>query len=166
MDSTYTGHEVSDIKRTSSSSVQTGIYDVETTHAHDASRRAAPVMCALRMRVGHVEQTPAKCQSSRTTTNVKSEHNLYMACEDSQQRAFYFCTFSCSRLALLASLYIDFVAFSFSCQLYYLCLSQCCQPSAAFSTRLCKTRTLRRTNRVVLYPSSIVKKRRSSVLHR
>ena len=29
-----------------------------TTHAHDALCRAVPVrMCALRMRVGHVEQT-------------------------------------------------------------------------------------------------------------
>ena len=44
--------------------------------------------------------------SSRTTTvelNMKIEHNLYLACEDSPQRAFFFCTFSCSCLALLAS---------------------------------------------------------------
>ena len=44
--------------------------------------------------------------SSRTTTvesNMKIKHNLYLACEDSPQRAFFFCTFSCSRLALLAS---------------------------------------------------------------
>ena len=45
-------------------------------------------------------------QSSRTTTvesSIKSEHNLYLACEDSPQRAFLFCTLSCSLLALLAS---------------------------------------------------------------
>ena len=45
-------------------------------------------------------------QSSRTTTvesNMKSEHNLYLACEDSPPRAFFFCTFSCSCLVLLAS---------------------------------------------------------------
>ena len=36
-------------------------------------------------------------------SNIKSEHNLYLACEDSQQCAFFFCTFSCSLLALLAS---------------------------------------------------------------
>ena len=44
--------------------------------------------------------------SSRTTkveSNMKSEHNLYLACEDSPQRTFFFCTFSCSRLALLPS---------------------------------------------------------------
>ena len=77
-----------------------------TMHAHDASRRAAPVrMCAMRMRVGHVEQMSEISKSSRTTTvkpNMKSEHNLYLACED--LRVFFFCTFSCSsRLALLAS---------------------------------------------------------------
>ena len=36
-------------------------------------------------------------------SNMKSEHNLYLTCEDSPQRAFFFCTFSCSRIALLAS---------------------------------------------------------------
>ena len=56
---------------------------------------AAPCVCA------HA----GRPWSSRTTTvelNMKSEHNLYLACEDSPQRAFFFCTFSCSRLALLA----------------------------------------------------------------
>ena len=36
-------------------------------------------------------------------SSIKSEHNLYLACEDSPQRAFFFGTFSCSLLALLAS---------------------------------------------------------------
>ena len=36
-------------------------------------------------------------------SNMKSEHNLLLACEDSPQRAFFFCTFSGSLLALLAS---------------------------------------------------------------
>ena len=36
-------------------------------------------------------------------SNMKSEHNLYLACEDSPQHAFFFCTFSCFCLALLAS---------------------------------------------------------------
>ena len=45
-------------------------------------------------------------QSSRKTTvesSMKSEHNLYLACEDSSQRAFFFWTSSCSLLGLLAS---------------------------------------------------------------
>ena len=33
----------------------------------------------------------------------ESQHNLYLACEDSSQRAFFFCTFSRSLLAFLAS---------------------------------------------------------------
>ena len=83
----------------------TEYFITRTTQAHDVSRHAAQVrMCALRMRVGHVEQMSEISQSPRTTTvesNTKSEHNLYLACEDSPQRAFFFCTFSCSRLALL-----------------------------------------------------------------
>ena len=35
---------------------------------------------------------------------MKSEHNLYLACEDSPQRTFFFCTLSCYFLALLASI--------------------------------------------------------------
>ena len=57
------------------------------------SRCNVPVhMSALRMWVGHVEQMSQISQSSRTTTvesNMKSEHNLYLACEDSPQRAFF-----------------------------------------------------------------------------
>ena len=64
-------------------------------HAHDVSS-CAVCMCALRMRVGHGAQE--RLRLNRTW----SEHNLYLACEDSPQRAFFFCTFSCSRLALLA----------------------------------------------------------------
>ena len=54
--------------------------------------RAAPHMCAMRMWVGHVEQMSEISHSSRTTTvesNMKSEHNLYLACEDSPQRASF-----------------------------------------------------------------------------
>ena len=58
------------------------------------------------MRIGHVELRSEISRSSRTTTvklSMKSGHNLYLACEDSPQCAFFFCTLSCSRLALLAS---------------------------------------------------------------
>ena len=53
-----------------------------------------------------------------------SEHNLYLACEDSPQHACFFCTFCCSLLALLASTVHWLRCFS---------LSQCRQQSAAFS---------------------------------
>ena len=69
-----------------------------TTHAHVAPRRASAYV-----RIAHA----GRPWSSRTTTvesNMKSEHtDLYLACENSPQGAFFFCTFSCSRLALLAS---------------------------------------------------------------
>ena len=74
-------------------------YFTRTMHAHDASRRTVPV------RIAHAGR-PEISQSSRTTTvesSIKSEHNLYVACEDSPQHAFFFCTFSCSLPALLAS---------------------------------------------------------------
>ena len=79
-------------------------------------------------------------QSSRKTTvesNIKSEHNLHLACEDSP--AFF---------------YLHFLWFS-SCPLSFYCtltsfLSQCHQPSTVYSTRLCKTRTLRGTSRIIL----------------
>ena len=106
-----------------------------TTHAHDASRCTTPV------RIAHA----GRPWSSRTTTvesNIKSEHNIYLACEDSPQPAFFFCTFSCSRLALFNSFYCTLTSL--------LSLSQCRKLSAAFSTRLRKMRTLQRTNRVVL----------------
>ena len=110
-------------------------------HAHDASRRTVPVRIALAGRPCKMSEIS---RSSRTTTvesSIKSEHNLYLACEDSPQRALFF---------------LHFLLFS-SCPLsfYYTLtllhsLSQCCQPSAAFSTRLHTTHTLRRTSRVVL----------------
>ena len=69
-----------------------------TTHAHVAPRRASAYV-----RIAHA----GRPWSSRTTTvesNMKSEHtDLYLACENSPQGAFFFRTFSCSRLALLAS---------------------------------------------------------------
>ena len=69
---------------------------------------AAPCQCALCMRIGHVKP---RCQKlvrvwerlCMVELNIKSEHNLYLACEDSPQHAFFFCTFSCSLLALSAS---------------------------------------------------------------
>ena len=98
-----------------------------------------------------------------------------MACEDSPQRVlFHFLLFS-------------FCPLSFYCTLtLLLSLSQCHQPLAAFSTRLCKMHTLWRTSRVAYqelmsgeavmssettsplisswsYPSSIVKKHLSSL---
>ena len=71
---------------------------------HDASRRAEPVHIAQVGRPCGAEMSEIS-QSSRMTTvesSIKSEHNLYLAWEDSP-RAFFFRTFSCSLLALLAS---------------------------------------------------------------
>ena len=113
-----------------------------TTHAHDASRRAVPVRIAHADRPCGAEMSEIS-RSSRTTTvesSMKSDHNLCLACEDST---------TCFLL-------LNFLLFS-SCPLSFYCtlisllsLSQCRQPSAAFSTRLRKTRTLQRTSRVVL----------------
>ena len=122
--------------------------------------RTAPCQYALRMRIGrHVEQ---RCQKlvraqerlrSTVESNMKSEHNLYLACEDSPQRAFFFWTFSCSLLALLASTVHWLCCFHFlnaaNRRLRSLLDSAkhvCCGGPAALS-----------------YPSSIVKKRRSSL---
>ena len=63
-----------------------------TTDAHDASR------CTVPVRITHVDRPcGAKMSeiswSSRTTTvesSMKSEHNLYLACEDSPQCVFFF----------------------------------------------------------------------------
>ena len=67
-------------------------------HAHDASRRTAPVrMCTLRMRVGHVEQM-SEISQTRTTTvesNMKNE---------------YKCHFSLSSIARLGIWYVFFCA--------------------------------------------------------
>ena len=76
---------------------------------HDAARRAVPGhMCALRMRVGHVEHVSEISQSSRSTTlesNMKNEHKLYLVCEDNVLSLFsltlvlfcpliFYCTFT------------------------------------------------------------------------
>ena len=66
---------------------------------------AAPYQCALHMRVGHVHGAEISeiSQSSRITTvesSTKSEHNLYLACEDSLQNVLS--SFALS-LVLLAS---------------------------------------------------------------
>ena len=85
---------------------QLNLYDLtRSTHVHDTSCSAVPMrMCALCMRsdYGWIEH--------------KSEHNLYLACEDSPQCAFFLCNFSCSYLPSWTwlLLYIDFVACSFS----------------------------------------------------
>ena len=76
-----------------------------TTHVYDASCYTVPVRIVHVDRPCGAEMSEIR-QSSRTTTvesSIKSEHNLYLACEDSPQRAFFFCAFSCSLLALLAS---------------------------------------------------------------
>ena len=54
-----------------------------TTHAHDASRCASAYV--------HIAHA-GRPWSSRTTvkSNMKSEHSLYLACEDSPQCAFCF----------------------------------------------------------------------------
>ena len=96
-------------------------------------------MCVLHMWVGH--------GTTAVESNMKREHNLYLACEESPQRAFFFLLFSSCPL-------------SFYCTLTsLLSFSQCRKLSAAFSTRFRKTRTLWRTNCVVLLPLS-----RSAVL--
>ena len=54
--------------------------------------RAVPVRIAHADRPCGAEMSEIS-QSSRTTTvesSMKSEHNLYLACEDSPQRAFFF----------------------------------------------------------------------------
>ena len=112
-------------------------YSTRTMHAHDALRRAAPVhMCALYMQVGHVEQ-------------MSKLKNDYLACEDSTAcfLLLHFLLFSSCPLSFYC-IVTTLQALSLM-SLYYLCLSQCRQPSAAFSTRLCKTCTLRRTNLVL-----------------
>ena len=83
-----------------------------STHAHDASRRAVHVRmytCALHIRMGDVEQV-SKLKKDYGWIERKSEHNLYLACEDSPQRAFFFALFVVLFWLLL---YIDFVTFSF-----------------------------------------------------
>ena len=107
--------------------------------------RVMPCQCALRMRINHVEMRCQKLivrallKSTMVESSMKSEHNFYPACEDSLQRAFFFWTFSCSLLALLASTVHNLTSL--------LSLCQCRQPSAAFSTRLRKTRILWRAVR-------------------
>ena len=94
--------------------------------------------------------------SSRTTTvesNMKSEHNLYLACEDSPQRAFFFCTFSCSRLALLASTVHWLRCFLF------LNAANCWLRSVLDSAKPVRWRG----PTALSYPSSVVKKRHSSL---
>ena len=72
---------------------------------HDASSHAVPVGIAHAGRPCEAEMSEIS-QSLRTTTvelSIKSMRNLYLACEDSPQCGFFFCTFSCSLLAILAS---------------------------------------------------------------
>ena len=81
---------------------------------------------------------------------MKSEHNLYLTCEDSPQCTLFFWTFSCFRLALLAST-VPWLLFlnATNCRLRSVLDSakrvRCGGPTA------------------LSYPSSIVKKRRSSL---
>ena len=78
---------------------------------------AMPVrMCTLRMWVRHVEQMSQISQSSRTTmveSNMKSEHNLYLACERLSTTCSLLCTFSRSLVPSWLLLYTEFIAFSF-----------------------------------------------------
>ena len=85
--------------------IQKTSFRTKTTHVHNASH------CAMPVRIAHVgrpcgAEMSEISQSSRTTmveSSMKSEHNLYLACEDSPQHAFFFWTFSRSLLALLPS---------------------------------------------------------------
>ena len=108
-------------------------------HAHDASCRAVPVRI---VHAGRPCGADVRNESELKNDYGWIEHNLYLACGDSPQRAFFFCTFSHSLLALLAS-FVDWL-----CSL--LSLSQCHQPLAAFSTQLRKTRTLQMASSAVL----------------
>jgi len=68
------------------------VVKTRTMHAHDAPRHSVPVRIAHAGRPCGVEMSEIS-QSSRTITvesSMKSEHNLYLACEDSPQHAFYF----------------------------------------------------------------------------
>ena len=110
--------------------------------------RTVPRQCVY-VRIAHA----GRPWSSRMTTvesNMKSEHNLFLTCEDSPQRAFFFCTFSCFRLSLLAStvpwlLFLNAANHRLRSVLDSAKLVHCGGPTA-FS-----------------YPSSIVKKRCSSL---
>ena len=108
--------------------------------------RTAPVrMCALRM---HGAQDRQRCLRLNRTW-----HNLYLACEDSPQRAFFFCTFSCSRLALLASTVTWLRCFLF------LNASNHRLHSVLDSAKCVRCGGLT----ALSYPSSVVKKRHSSL---
>ena len=114
-----------------------------------AAPRRASAYVVLRMRVGHGAQDTTTVES-----NMKSEHNLYLGCEDSPQRAFFFCTFSCSRLALILSFY---------CTLTSL-LSLLNAANRRLRSVLDSAKRAHCGGPTALsYPSSIVKKRRSSL---
>ena len=108
-----------------------------TTHAHNASRSA--VQRALRMRIGHVDEMSERSRTTTVESSMKSEHNLYLACEDSTTCIF-----------LLSFLLFSSCPLSFYCTLALLLSLNAARPSAAFSTRFCKTHMLRRTSRIVL----------------
>ena len=94
--------------------------------------------------------------SSRTTTvesNMKSEHNLHLACEDSPQPGFFFCTFSCSRLALL-----DSTVHWLHCFLFLNAANRLLRSVLEPAKRVCCGGPT-----ALSYSSSIVKKRHSSL---
>ena len=63
--------------------------------------RAAPCLCALRMQIGHVDEMSERSRTTTVESSMKSEHNLYLACEDSTT-CFFLLNFSCSLLQVLA----------------------------------------------------------------
>ena len=127
-------------------------------HAHDASCSTVPVrmrMCALRMRVGHVEQMSklVRAQEWLRLKRTRKVSIIYTWLVNPPQHDFFFCAFSCSLLALLAStvhwlhcfLFLNAVNRQLDSVLNSAKHVRCGGPAA------------------LSYPSSIVKKRRSSL---
>ena len=107
-------------------------------HAHDASCRAAPRCASVYVRIahggGHGAHEWVRLNRTWKESFIPGLWRLSTAC------------FLLLHFLLFSSWHL-----SFYCTLtLLLSLSQCRKPSAAFSTRLGKMRTLRRTNRVVL----------------
>ena len=109
--------------------------------------RATPCPCTLRMGIGHVE---LRCQK---LVGAQERLRLNRAPKVSIIYTWLVKTLSTACFLLLHFLLFTSCSLSFYCTLTsLLSLSQCCRPSAVFSTRLRKTRTcmLRRTSCVVL----------------
>ena len=124
---------------------------------HDASHRTVPV------RIAHVDRPCGAemseiSRSSRTTTvesSMKSEHTLYLACKDSPQCAFFF------ELSLVLFLHFIASTVSLHCLCCFLFLNA---TNRQLRSVLDSAKHIHCGGPAALsYPSSIVKKRRSSL---